>query len=111
MSDFFSFRNLVSITLIKILYAAGMVVITSSGLFQIAHTLYLFLEERSSARPGIAVLVIPPGFAIVMSLFVIIFGNLLWRVLCEAGIVLFSTHDMLASIEEALVPEDSSTVV
>jgi len=73
--DFFSFRKMVSFTIIKFLYVIVFVVITLIGLRE------LF---RSPAY-GIGLL---------------IFGNLFWRVFCESLILIFSIQQELIKINQ-----------
>ncbi len=35
-----------------------------------------------------------------MGILALIFGNLAWRMLCEAAILLFSLHEILVSLED-----------
>ncbi len=75
MLEFLEFKTMVSSLLIKILYALGVIVITIGGLISLFSDSFL------------------------MGLGAIIFGNLFWRLLCEAIIVVFSIHDLLISID------------
>ena len=77
MKDFLEFRKMISIQIIKILYVVGAVAITIGGIVM------LFVGDNL-ALLGIGVLII---------------GNLLWRVICEGWIIVFSIHDILSSIE------------
>lgn len=79
MLEFFEFKTMVSSILIKILYALGVLVITIGGLIT------LFSES------------------FIMGLGAIIFGNLFFRLLCEAIIVIFSIHDRIVSIDKKTV--------
>ena len=80
-SEFFSFRKMVSTTMIKILYVLG-----SIGLI-----IY-----------GIVIMANGYDVEILIGIAVILLGNLLWRILCEGWILLFSIHDVLGSIEKEL---------
>lgn len=71
--DFFTFRKMVSITIIKFLYILGLFVITLGGLSG------LFVEPLA----GIATLII---------------GNLFWRIFCESLILVFSIHQELVKL-------------
>jgi len=71
----------VSTSIIKIIYVLGLIGVTLGGL--------IMLFEG-----GIE--------AILAGLGMITLGNLLWRVSCEAWILLFSMHDTLGSIERHL---------
>lgn len=71
--DFFTFRKMVSITIIKFLYILGLFMITLGGLSG------LFVEPLA----GIATLII---------------GNLFWRIFCESLILVFSIHQELVKL-------------
>lgn len=79
MSGFFSFRKMVSTQIIKALYFIGMLALTLGGLAGLASS----YDE-----------------SIVAGLLALTAGNLLWRILCEGWILLFSMHDILGSIEK-----------
>jgi len=76
MKDFFDFRKMISVQIIKILYVIGVIAITIGGIVM------LFIGDLALAGLGI-----------------LIIGNLLWRVICEGWILVFSIHDLLSSIE------------
>jgi hypothetical protein len=82
---FFSFRRMVSAKIVKILYSLGALLITITGLWIIAAG---FQDGNLMRSAGIAL--------------VVILGNLAWRLVCEAAIVLFSIHEVLVSIERKL---------
>ncbi len=71
--DFFTFRKMVSITIIKFLYILGLFMITLGGLSG------LFQQTLA----GIATLII---------------GNLFWRIFCESLILVFSIHQELVKL-------------
>ena len=73
-NDFFSFRQMVSMQIIKIIYILGLLFITIGGIIGLFDN---FL----------------------MGLAAIVLGNLIWRLICESAILLFSIHDILGSIE------------
>jgi len=73
-NDFFSFRQMVSMQIIKIIYILGLVFITIGGIIGLFDN---FL----------------------MGLAAIVLGNLIWRLICESAILLFSIHDILGNIE------------
>jgi cellulose synthase/poly-beta-1,6-N-acetylglucosamine synthase-like glycosyltransferase len=78
---FFSFRTMISTTLIRIIYVLGMIGLTIIG---------------------IVIIVRATSLGILLGIAVIIFGNLLWRIVCEELILLFSIHNILSSIERKL---------
>lgn len=73
---FFSFRRMISSTLIQILYVLGAIGITIAGVIPILWA--LAAREWGGLLWGGGILIL---------------GNLLWRVLCELGIVVFSIHE------------------
>ena len=79
---YFSFRWMVSPTLIKIMYFVGVVVITLGPVLNLARGLT------------------PSTFGVL--LVALVLGNVIWRVICEALILAFSIHEILASIEDKL---------
>jgi hypothetical protein len=78
IGSFFSFRTMISPALIKIIYGLGAVGLIFSGIER-----YIEKEEMQG-------------------LFIIFIGNLLWRIICEGVILLFSVHEILSSIENKL---------
>jgi hypothetical protein len=89
LSDFVSFKNFISSKLIVIVYAIGFAYITIKGLSTII--------ERRSGFLGIG-----SDFEgrLLAGLAIIVVGNLAWRILCEAAIIIFRIHDSLAAIEK-----------
>jgi len=77
LGDFFSFRLMASPVLIKIIYSIGAAVLTVAG-----------IEICIEKGP--------------MGVLFIVLGNLLWRIICEGMILLFSVHEILSSIENEL---------
>ncbi|MCF7885104.1 MAG: DUF4282 domain-containing protein [Candidatus Marinimicrobia bacterium] len=84
---FFSFQKMISTSIIKFLYAIGAIVITIVGFTGI------FSPSGGQGNPLINFLI---------NLIIVVLGNLLWRILCEAWILLFSIHDMLGSINSKI---------
>lgn len=80
IAAFFKFKVLISSSLIKITYFIGMLMITIAGY-------KATVNGNSNSLIGPAIL---------------LFGNLLWRILCEISIIFFRIHDSLASIEKKL---------
>jgi len=83
---YFSFRKMVSTHLIKVIYILGLIAITIGGIGMIVAGADQYNGEVF-VLGGIALLII---------------GNLLWRILCEGWILLFSIHDILGSIEKEI---------
>lgn len=105
MSDggFFNFRTLVSNTIIKSVYMIGAVLITFVGLLLIAYPILMPLADptvNTTAQSDIS--------KVLAGATLLILGNLLWRLLCEGWIILFSLHEMISAIEKRLVKEDAT---
>jgi len=79
INRYFEFRTLITPNIIKACYFFGAFIITALSIF-----LILSPEEGKGITYGILILV---------------FGNILWRVMCEVIILLFSLHDVAVSIE------------
>lgn len=87
LSDFIAFKKFLSRTLILIVYALGFVFITIKGFSTMFEKQESFFGMRSDISGQI-----------LLGLAILIFGNLLWRIICEGAIILFSIHDELTSI-------------
>ncbi|GEM_PF-1167630 len=81
VSQFFSFRILITFGAMKFIYFVGMIFITLTGILMVIN------EDSEVEVYGIGVLIV---------------GNLLWRIFCEAWILFFSMHDILGSIEKKM---------
>jgi hypothetical protein len=86
-AEYFSFRELVTPQLIKVVYLAGACFISAVGLLSIVSPDAL---EEYEAGPMVTRL---GGIA------VLLIGNLVWRMMCEGAILLFSLHELLVSID------------
>jgi len=78
ISGYFKFKLLISSSLIQVIYFVGMLIVTFGSVF--------ILFERNTLG-GLAAL---------------IFGNLLWRIICESSIIFFRVHDLLVLIDKKL---------
>jgi len=78
-SLFFSFKTLISKSIIQFVYVLGLIA-------TIGYSVYLIREENN----------------IQQVLLLLIFGNLLWRLVCEGAILMFNIHHFLGSIDEKL---------
>lgn len=78
IAAYFKFESLISPSLIRISYLIGMLMITYIG-YKIA--------INSQSLTGAAIL---------------LFGNLLWRIVCEGLIIFFRIHESLVSIDKKL---------
>jgi hypothetical protein len=90
MPGYFSFQKLITPRFVKFIYAIGLLAMTVAG---IALAVWAGLGLRSATLPtrmGVYYIAIGASVTIV--------GNLVWRVLCEIWIVLFSIHNLLGSI-------------
>lgn len=92
--DFLSFKTMITLNVIQILYVVIAVIITFSGLGM------MFAGGRSSGFGGYGGYgsIMPGGF--MGGLFIIIFGNLVWRIWCELIIVFFRMNKSLNNIDE-----------
>lgn len=84
---FFSFRKMVSPSLIKIIYVFGMIGVMVAGILR-------FIPPKGEDTPSILNIIIGLGLITV--------GNFVWRIFCENWILLFSIHEVLVSIEGKL---------
>ena len=91
LSDYLSFRKMITLQVIQIIYIIVAFLITLGGLAM------LFSGEGSPAN-------FFPGGAVSGLLF-IIFGNLLWRIWCELIIVFFRMNNTLSGIEKNTVKQ------
>lgn len=85
-SDFLSFRKMITLQVIQIVY------ILVAGLITLGGLVMLFSGEGSPAN-------IFPGGAVSGLLF-ILFGNLMWRMWCELIIVFFRMNNTLSDIQK-----------
>lgn len=83
--DFLSFRTMITLTIMQILYGVGAALITLFGLI----SMFRSNSEYGSCLPG--------GFFV--GLLIIIIGNVLFRVWCEIIIVLFRINKTLTNID------------
>lgn len=85
---YFGFRKLITPDLVKLAYLLGTLGITVICIFAIASPDIFTTHGGDSIRTR------------VMGILALIFGNLAWRMLCEAAILLFSLHEILVSLED-----------
>lgn len=104
---FFSFRYLVTVNLMKVIYFIGMAIITLFGLFTIFSG-FVALSQGQSGMFGSAV--VAAGFwSMIGGGLWLVFGNLFWRIACETWVVLFSMHEIMGSIEKLLQRNSGTT--
>lgn len=80
MFEYITFEKMISSLLIKILHFIGLLSITIYGLYQIFQSDFI------------------------RGILTVILGNLVWRIICESMIVIFSIHERLTSIDYKTVP-------
>lgn len=90
-SGFFSFKTMLSPTIIKVVYAIGMLVITGLGASTMAGWQLSRGRESLDSR-----------LYAITGLLILIVGNILWRIACEFVILQFSIHELLGSIDDHL---------
>lgn len=99
MPGYFSFDTLISSSLIKATYVLGMLCITLGSIAFIGITAYNQVNAPPALQDALltatVVRVIAGGAALLL-------GNLLWRVVCETWILLFSMHGQLVAIKDEL---------
>jgi hypothetical protein len=88
VGDFLAFRTLITGSVIRYVYAVGVVALTAAGI------LTMF-----SGQTGVAI-----GIAILT------LGNLLWRLACEGSIVFFRCRQQRASCSLARPPDTGGHV-
>jgi hypothetical protein len=85
---YFGFRKLVTPALIKLSHLIGVVAITIVSIFAIVSPDTFAAYGGDSTR------------VMIMGMLVLVLGNLVWRMLCEGAILLFSLHEILVSLED-----------
>ncbi|UVT16320.1 MAG: DUF4282 domain-containing protein [Nitrospira sp.] len=85
---YFAFRELVTPHLIKVVYIVGACFITAAGVISI-----LSPETLSGGYEADPILTRFGG------IMVLLVGNLVWRMMCEGAILLFSLHEILVSLD------------
>jgi hypothetical protein len=94
---FLSFDEMITKSAIKIIYILGAIGITLIGLFIIVASGFLLpITGLGKNAWG----------ALVCGVIFILFGNLFWRVACEACIVIFKIHDSVVSIDNKFKRQD-----
>lgn len=89
MGNFLAFRNMISGVLIKVSYLLGAIVLTGYGLMLTAAP---FISNDSNR-----------GLMFLVGIGLVTVGNVVWRLLCESIIVVFSIHELLESIDKKTV--------
>lgn len=86
---YFSFQKMISPTLIRWAYVIGIVGIVIAAIY-LAYSGFKEADDTAKLLKGLAALLLATA------------GNLVWRVVCEQAILLFSIHERLASIDRSL---------
>lgn len=90
--NFLSFKKMISMDLVKIIYLIGTICITLWGISS------MLTAFSNSSYHGIL------GWAVIqffLGLIIVTIGNLLWRVTCEGWIIIFGIHGSLVEIEKS----------
>jgi hypothetical protein len=88
-NGYFSFQKMISPTLIKVVYVIGMFSIVIAAIYM-ASAVPKETEDTAKLVKALGALLLA------------VVGNLLWRLVCEQVILLFSIHERLASIDRSL---------
>ena len=81
-SEFFSFRTMITPAIIKVLYVLGVIALIIVGIVMMVNSYY--------------------DYGLFIGLGIIVLGNILWRLICEGTILMFSVHEILGSIERKI---------
>lgn len=92
-SDFLSFKTMITLKVIQIMYVIIAALITIGGLV----TMFSGGSSRGYGGYGSSSFM-PGGF--MGGLLIIIFGNILWRIWCELIIVFFRINKSLSNIDD-----------
>ena len=84
---FFSFRTMITPTIIKVLYVLGIIALIIVGIVMIVEGANSYYGSNNEVLIGFGI---------------IILGNLLWRIICEGIILMFSIHERLGSIDKKI---------
>ena len=80
LDEFLSFRKLITPVIIKIVYLLGVAGVILFGLFMMFNRIHSFVQFLVQLLIGIGI---------------IIFGNISWRITCEAMLVIFNIYNEL----------------
>ena len=97
MTGYFSFRRLITASLIKAIYLFGFLLLTAGGIGLAAWAGWQLNNATISRELGWRYF----GYGIGT----LIIGNLLWRITCEFWIVIFNIHDELVMIGQTFTPD------
>lgn len=91
IADYFAFRKLVTPYLIKEFYKLGVFIIS---LLSIIAVIAPHLIERTGYQGTSAAMVT------IGAIIFFILGNLIWRMICESAILIFSLHEVIVSLDD-----------
>jgi hypothetical protein len=95
VSDFVGFEKMIAVTVVKVLYWFGLAAIAIGGIVNIVGS---FRTMGYSFSMGLG--------QFLLTFIGIAVAAVLWRVLCELYIVVFSMHDRLGEIRDRLSKQD-----
>ena len=99
MAGFFSFHQLVSTTIVKAVYVFGLVLISFLALAEIVMGTWSIIDGQMGSSPHIG---LSSPLLIATGIVILTLGNLIWRLTCEAWILMFSMHELLALIARSV---------
>lgn len=104
MAGYFSFHYMVSTTIVKLIYVMGLLALAGLGFIQIALGVFALIQQSRTDLPALPLLTQPMTAIVLIAtgLLTLIPANFIWRLVCEAWILVFSMHELLASIDEKL---------
>lgn len=103
MSAYFSFERMITPSFVKVVYFLGFLALTGAGIGLIVWA-GLQLNEATIDR-SLGWRYVAAGAAI------LIFGNIVWRVVCELWVVLFGIHNELVSMRYGFSPVPKPRVI
>jgi hypothetical protein len=99
MLEFFTFRKMVSPTLIRVVYAAGVILMVLTLLFGLGSSvigmLAVLIDQGLDGIGAVALMV----FWMIGMVIGFLLYNLLWRIFCEGMILMFRMNESLQLIE------------
>ncbi|PYS94309.1 MAG: hypothetical protein DMF64_01595 [Acidobacteria bacterium] len=97
--SYFNFDKLISSSLIKLTYTLGMMALTIFGVGIIGYAIYTYANTPPALQNLQLTITV---YQSAIGIGALVLGNLIWRVLCETWILLFSMHDQLIAIRDEL---------
>lgn len=87
IGEFFAFQIMLSGVLVKISYIIGMVLISLWGIVMTFSVIDFGIGAKRQFVEGV---------------FILLLGNIMWRLICESAVVLFEIHKSLISIDKKM---------